>query len=165
MLTYNHNFAISASKIHVCYRVVNNDRVSELFSFAIWNSEWLVLYATFTTIGILRGIQLWTLRTIRVVRCVLSAKNHELGYSIIINNSVMYVYCIGCPGRHGRSLEYMMISYLALLFWYLVKSDLSSVRYYNGVHWASHFLQGTRKTRSLYNDIIACKDNCRIVFA
>ena len=50
-------------------------------------------------IGILRGIlkprmraeclSLLTLRTIRVVRYLLSAKNHELGYFIIINNSVV----------------------------------------------------------------------------
>ena len=34
------------------------------------------------------------------------------------------------------------------VFLYLVKSDFSSVRYYTHVHWKSHFLQGTRKTRT-----------------
>ena len=36
------------------YRVVNSNRVAELLSTD--NSEWLELYATFTMIGILRGI-------------------------------------------------------------------------------------------------------------
>ena len=33
-----------------------------------------------------------------------------------------------------------------VFFWYLVKSDMSSVRVYCSIHWTSHFLQGTRKT-------------------
>ena len=36
---------------------------------------------------------------------------------------------------------------MVVLFWYLLKSDLSSVRYSTHVHWASHSLQGIRKTR------------------
>ena len=36
---------------------------------------------------------------------------------------------------------------MAVLFWHLVKSDLSSVSYCTLVHWASHFLQGNRNTR------------------
>ena len=32
---------------------------------------------------------------------------------------------------------------LAVFFWYLGKSDLSSVHVYSSVHWTSHFLQGT----------------------
>ena len=36
---------------------------------------------------------------------------------------------------------------MAVLFWYLVKSDWSSVRYCTGEHWTSHFLQGPRNTR------------------
>ena len=32
--------------------------------------------------------------------------------------------------------------YMAVCFWYLVKS----VRYCTRVHWINHFLQGTRKT-------------------
>ena len=36
---------------------------------------------------------------------------------------------------------------MAALFWYLVKSDLSSVRYCTSVYWTSHFLPGTRNTR------------------
>ena len=39
----------------------------------------------------------------------------------------------GWPVIHGRV--------------FLVKSDLSSVRYCTHVHWTSHFFQGTRKTR------------------
>ena len=37
---------------------------------------------------------------------------------------------------------------MAMFFWYLVKSD-DSVRapWYSGVHWTSHYLQGTRNTR------------------
>ena len=47
------------------------------------------------------------------------------------------IHCYtGCPVIHGR------------FFWYHVKTDLSSVHVYNSVHWTSHFLQGTRKTRS-----------------
>ena len=37
--------------------------------------------------------------------------------------------------------------YMAVFFWYLVKSDLFSVRVYSSLRWTSHFLQGTRKTR------------------
>ena len=37
---------------------------------------------------------------------------------------------------------------MAVFFWYLVKSDLSSVGYCTRVHWTSHFLQGTRNPRS-----------------
>ena len=35
---------------------------------------------------------------------------------------------------------------MAVYFWYLVKIDLSSVDYCIRVHWASHFLQGTRNS-------------------
>ena len=38
-------------------------------------------------------------------------------------------------------------TYMAVLFWDLGKSDLSSVSYSTCVHWTSHFLQGTRKRR------------------
>ena len=34
------------------------------------------------------------------------------------------------------------------VFFVPLKSDLSSVRLYSSVHWTSHFLQVTRKTRS-----------------
>ena len=37
---------------------------------------------------------------------------------------------------------------MAVFFWYLLKSDLSSVRYFPRVHQTSHFYQGTRKTRT-----------------
>ena len=36
---------------------------------------------------------------------------------------------------------------MAVVFWYLVKSDLSSVRYSTRIHWTSHVLQRTRNTR------------------
>ena len=36
---------------------------------------------------------------------------------------------------------------MAVFFLYFVKSDLSSLRYRTRVHWTSHILQGTRKTR------------------
>ena len=36
---------------------------------------------------------------------------------------------------------------MAMLFWYLAKSDLSSVPYCTSVHWISHFLLGTRNSR------------------
>ena len=47
------------------------------------------------------------------------------------------------------SIEYMQPDQvnMAMLFWYLVKSDLSSVGYYTRVHWTSHLIQGTRNTR------------------
>ena len=37
--------------------------------------------------------------------------------------------------------------YMAVCFWYPVKSDLSSVHVFRSVYWTSHFLQGTRETR------------------
>ena len=37
---------------------------------------------------------------------------------------------------------------MAVCFWYLLKSALSSLRVYSSVQWTSHFLQGTRKTRA-----------------
>ena len=40
----------------------------------------------------------------------------------------------GSPVKHSR------------VFWYLVKSDFSSVHVFRSVHWTSHFLKGTRKT-------------------
>ena len=36
---------------------------------------------------------------------------------------------------------------MAVFFWHLVKSDLSSVHSCTCVHWTSHFLQGIRNTR------------------
>ena len=33
--------------------------------------------------------------------------------------------------------------YMAMCFWYSVKSDLSDVRVYCSVHWTSHILKGT----------------------
>ena len=36
---------------------------------------------------------------------------------------------------------------MAVFFFYLVKSDLSSVHYCTRVQWTNQFLQGTRKTR------------------
>ena len=57
-------------------------------------------------------------------------------------------------GRVGRSnifwpLAYIQLDHInmAVFFWYLGKSDLSSVCYCRCVHQTSHFLQGTRTTR------------------
>ena len=36
---------------------------------------------------------------------------------------------------------------MAVFFWQLVKSDLSSLYVYSSVHWTIHFLQGSRNTR------------------
>ena len=36
---------------------------------------------------------------------------------------------------------------MAVFFWYLGKSDLSSVSVYSSVHWKRQFLQGARNTR------------------
>ena len=36
---------------------------------------------------------------------------------------------------------------MAVFFWYLVISDLSSVYYCTRVHWTSHIFQGTRNTQ------------------
>ena len=36
---------------------------------------------------------------------------------------------------------------MAVLFWYIVKSDLLSVHNFTSVHRTSHFLEGTRYTR------------------
>jgi hypothetical protein len=33
---------------------------------------------------------------------------------------------------------------MAVCFWYLVKSDMSSVQLYSSVYWTSHILQGHR---------------------
>ena len=49
------------------------------------------------------------------------------------------------PEVHGLRVQGDSLN-MAILFWYLVKSDLSSVRYFTRVHWTSHFFQGTRKT-------------------
>ena len=78
------------------YRVVNNDRVSELFSFAIWQLG---------MVRIVRNVHndRRSARNPEAYRCehcvqselsdiMLSAKNNELGYSIIINNSVKVTY-------------------------------------------------------------------------
>ena len=40
---------------------------------------------------------------------------------------------------------------MSVLFWYLLKSDLSSVRYCTLEHWISPFVQGTRNTWSCIN--------------
>ena len=49
---------------------------------------------------------------------------------------------------------------MAVYLWYLVKSDLSSVRYctvYIGVHWKSHFLQGTwTREPCLFGQAVVC---------
>ena len=37
---------------------------------------------------------------------------------------------------------------MALFFWYRLKCDLSSVRYFTRAHWTRHFTQGTRNTPS-----------------
>ena len=58
----------------------------------------------------------------------------------------MYVYCI----LQGDQLN------MAVCFWYLVKSDLSSVHYSTRVHWKSHFLQGSRKTRPCLSGHLVC---------
>ena len=44
-------------------------------------------------------------------------------------------------------------------FWYLVKGELASVRYYIPVYWTSHFLQGSRNTRPCKTGHPACKMN------
>ena len=36
---------------------------------------------------------------------------------------------------------------MAVFYWYLVKSDLSSLLIYSSVYWTSHFLLGTRKAQ------------------
>ena len=60
--------------------------------------------------------------------------------------------------------------YMAVLFWYLVKRDLSSVRVYSSVHWTSHFLQGNRNTRPcttghpLYKKYAVRKNKFKIKF-
>ena len=40
--------------------------------------------------------------------------------------------------------------FMAVCFWYLVKSDLSCVRVYSRVHWTSQYLQGARKHGHVY---------------
>ena len=42
---------------------------------------------------------------------------------------------------------------MALFFWYLLKSDLSSASYCTRVNWTSHFLQDTRNTRPCITDL------------
>ena len=39
----------------------------------------------------------------------------------------------------------------AVCFWYLVRSDLSSVRYSSRIHWTSHFITRYRKHTAMYN--------------
>ena len=52
------------------------------------------------------------------------------------------------PLRHPVTLIQGDQLYIAVGFWYLVKSDLSSVYVYRSVHQTSHFLQDTKNTRS-----------------
>ena len=47
----------------------------------------------------------------------------------------------------GKPKKYRVTSCTWPCFWHLVKSDLSSVRYFTPIHWTSQFLQGTRNTR------------------
>ena len=77
-------------------------------------------------------LSLWALRTIRVVSYVLSAKNHELGYSSIINNSVnlthyfywSYIYNIFLVSNlktSKNSLYYCGLSkiFYAFMLWWI----------------------------------------------
>ena len=67
-----------------------------------------------------------------------SFKMHEeyTGYGFRATWSNMYTLSKEWPVKHD------------LIFWYLVKSDLSSVRFCSCVHWISHFYQSTWNTRS-----------------
>ena len=59
------------------------------------------------------------------------------------------IYKMGEPHLKSDVQGYQLN--MAVYFWYLVKSDLSSVYVYSSVHWASHLLQGTRKIRPCLN--------------
>ena len=37
------------------------------------------------------------------------------------------------------------------LFWYLEKSDLSSIHVYSSMPWTGHILQGTKKNTAMFN--------------
>ena len=54
---------------------------------------------------------------------------------------------------------------MAVVFWYLVKSDLSSVRYSPRIHWTSHVLQGTRNTRPCLTGHPVCRDSCNRTYS
>ena len=46
--------------------------------------------------------------------------------------------------RRGHQL------YMAVCFWYLVKSYLSSVRVYSRVHWTNHFFSRCQKNTAMF---------------
>ena len=58
-----------------------------------------------------------------------------------IRRSCKVVYVLWTDIQQGGHLN------MAVLFLYLVKRDLASLRYVTVVHWKSHFLQGIRTTR------------------
>ena len=76
----------------VTYRVVNNDRVTELFSFAIWQLRMVRnVRNVHNNRHSARHLKPRRMPIIVVVAynqsCQICAKTHDLGYSIIINNS------------------------------------------------------------------------------
>ena len=48
--------------------------------------------------------------------------------------------------------------YMAVCFWYLAKSDLSSGHWYISVHLTSHFLQGIRTPRPCLSGRVVQKE-------
>ena len=44
--------------------------------------------------------------------------------------------------------------YMAVCFWYLVKSAISSLRVYSSEHCTSNFLEGARKPRSCFSGLV-----------
>ena len=65
--------------------------------------------------------------------------------------TILVIYYIGWPVKHGR------------VFWYPITSDLSSVRYCSRLHWTSHFKKVPEKTRSCltgYPVPCKCFSNC-----
>ena len=55
-------------------------------------------------------------------------------------------------------LNYVQVEqlHITVCFWYLLKSDLSSAHNDSNEHWASHFLQGTRKIRPCSSGWVIC---------
>ena len=66
---------------------------------------------------------------------------------LIISRSVFVIQNVFCePLESSIDIQGEQLK-MAVFFWYIVKSNLSSVRYCNRVNCTSQFLQGTRKTR------------------
>ena len=65
-------------------------------------------------------------------------------YEYILSNIFLWILGLGVDLEIQLQCDKL---YMAVCFWFLVKSDQSSVCVYCSVHWTIHFLHGNRKTQ------------------